>query len=267
MSPKPGNPPPGMTTRHARVKLRLERARLGRMLRESWYRHVRSHIDHLVWSMWDRDWLRSDRVITERNACSHLGDMCLIEVPVSSITHYVLFGRDTPKRRFIWSGDWAERALPFTSHHRYRMLEDIWQHRHDLESSETYRQLLGRIHAAKPRVIANKNLYLDSPEAILHFLQMQADLFDSLSKHGIQRAMAPDDPTVAVGRDGQLHKTHKGRKRTAAARILGLERMTVRIAYLHEHWVLKHRQPHHQRRSDTIRAALHALSTGKSHDT
>ena len=231
MSSSPGNPPPGMTTRHARAKLRLERARLGRMLRESWYRHARSHVDHLVWSMWDRSWLRSDRVITEHNARSHLGDACLIEVPVSSITHYVRFGGDAPKPRFIWSGDWEQQALPFTSHHRYRMLEDIWLHRHDLESSETYRQLLERIHAGKPRIIANKNLYLDSPEAILHFLQMQTNLFDSLSKHGFQRAMAPNDPHRGRGRrraavqDPQGPQTYRRRQNSRTRTNAGPHRL------------------------------------------
>lgn len=261
MKPPSKKRPSKLSASRVAFRFRSGRTRVENAVRESWYRTVRSRTDHLTWFLWERRWALDNSFLSTRNAWAHMSEECRIDVPLSRISYHIDFGPETPKRQFIWKGEWERIAVPLSEHHRYQMMEDIWQHRGRLETSATYNQLLSRIHAGKPRRIPNKGLYLDSPEAIIKFLQMQLILFESLERYGIRPEMAPDDPTVAVGRSGSLYKTNKGRKRTAAAKILGLGKMSMRISHIHEEWIEKHWLPNHRFRSDTVRAALKALQT------
>lgn len=226
----------------AQTLFRMRRLRhsLSKVLREYWYRLVRSPADEVLWTLWNRGYLKSDRLLSRRNVLSHLSGAALLHVPPDHLEYFVDFDCNRSKRRFVWEGEWEARAVPIRSHHRYRLMQDALHYREDLRQSPSFQELLRRSHTGKPRAIVNKGLLLESSDQIEAFLKQQIALLDSIAKQGIRSELAVDEINVAVGRDGTLYKVNAGRKRTMAAKLLGLNVIPVRVTHVHPLWLARH---------------------------
>ena len=211
-------------------------------LREGWYRAVRAPAGKLIWTLWGREILRTNRVVGRRVGIENLPEETWIWIDPQRISRYIA-SRDVDRKRFLRGGDWDQRAPSITEHERYQLMQDVWQHRGDLRASESFRKFMGMIERGKPKRIPNKNYFLNTEERVLEFLEAQLVLFDSMATHGIKPELAPDEMNVAIGRDGEIIKANAGRKRAFGARILGLPAIPVRVAYIHEEWFNHFRQP------------------------
>jgi hypothetical protein len=237
--------------------LRLVRRKLVGWVRGGWYRLVRRPLGFLSWTCWCQlDWV-PDSILSRRNAMVRLGDLTLLEAPPGLIANCVL-DEDVKRKWFLWPGDWDLRAEPVEQHSRYQLMADIWAHRERLEESATLRTFNTLLEAGRPVELLNLGLRLDSSERVLAYLQQQLALFDSLAREGFIPERAPDELKVAIGRNGEIIKANGGRKRLMASRILGLERIPLRIAYMHRDWLQRHRAPG-AHRGDAARAALRAV--------
>lgn len=237
--------------------LRVWQRRLVGWVRGGWYRLVRRPLGYLAWTLWCRlDWV-PDSILSRRNALARLGDLTLIQASPTLINEFVR-DADVRRKRFVWPGDWDQRVEPIECHSRYKLMADVWAHRDHLEESATLRAFNGRIQEGHPVELSNASLRLDSRERVLAFLQQQLDLFRSLARDGFRPVRAPDELKVAIGRSGEFLKANGGRKRLMASRILGLETIPLRIAYVHRDWLQRHRAPG-EHRGDAARAALRAV--------
>jgi|GEM_PF-6483653 len=244
-----------------RLAFLLERIRflLARSFRNGWFRLVRAPIGRVVWWLWAHRWVRSDRVISRRNAINNLPGLTWVQVSPASIRRCVRKG-DVKRKYFFWGGDWDRNAFPITEHSRYRLMADVWRHREAPDQGEMFTELLSLMEQGKPLKMANKGYYLDTPEQIMDFLEAQLNLFASLEAHGICPELAPDEINVAIGRDGEIIKANGGRKRTIAAQLLGMEQIPVRVAYVHRDWVRQFLKP-----GDTTAQALKAALKSLQH--
>lgn len=229
------------------------------MVRESWYRLVRLPADEILWWLWDRGYTSSSRSLSRRNVVAHLQRETLLQVAPRHIEFFVGFDTRRSKRRFLWPGDWEEHAQPIRNHQRYRLMHDALHFRDRVRQSPTFERLLGQLHAGRPRAIVNKGLLLDSPERIEAFLEQQVLLLDSIAEQGLRLDLAPDEINVAVGRNGDLYKVNAGRKRTMAAKLLGIAAMPVRITQMHPLWLERFHGPDSERQARALVRALAAV--------
>ena len=228
-------------------------------IRETWYRAVRSPADEILWTFWDYGYLRTDHLLSRRNVVAHLPAETLLNVSPEHLECFAQFDSSRSRRRFVWPGDWEERAKPIREHHRYRLMEDALHYRNDLRRSPSFQQLLRRSQSGNPRAIANKGLLLVSAEQIEAFLGEQVALLDSIAERGIRPELAVDEMNVAVGRNGTLYKVNAGRKRTMAAKLLGLRAIPVRITQVHPDWLARFPSSPRLPRSHAIVKALDAV--------
>lgn len=216
--------------------------RLAQSIRQGWYRGVREPAGRLVWVLWERELLKDNRIVGRRMGIANLSEETWIWICPQRISRYIASG-DLNRKYFLRGGDWDRRAPSIDEHERYQLMQDVWKHRDDLKASESYGKFIALIEAGQPKQIPNKNYFLSSEERILEFLEAQLVLFDSLAKHGIRPELAPDEMNVAIGRDGEILKANAGRKRVFGAQIIGLPSIPVRVAYVHEDWFNRFREP------------------------
>lgn len=225
-------------------------------LRQGWYRTVRIPAGHIAWFLWSHTNV-DDRILSRKNGVRTLQSLSLAEVPPSSIKRFVQ-DKDVQRKFMIWHGDWDLRAQPIQEHYRYKLMSDLWQHRDQLESSNTYREMVQKIEKNQPVARINKGLLMDTPEKVKDYLEGQIRIFHSLNTEGFRAELAEDELNVAITRDGQLVKANAGRKRLIAAQILDMDSIPVRIAYVHSHWLHRHRRPGESRARALQRAILEA---------
>lgn len=244
---------------NASFRIRRLRHSVSTPIRETWYRVARSPADEILWTLWDHGYLRTDHLLSRRNVVAHLPQETLLNVPPEHVESFAQFGSSRSRRRFVWPGDWEERAKPIREHHRYRLMQDALHYRNDLRRSPSFQQLLRRSQSGNPRVIANKGLLLVSAEQIEAFLSEQVALLDSIAERGIRPELAVDEMNIAVGRNGTLYKVNAGRKRTMAAKLLRLRAIPVRITQVHPDWLARFPSSPRLPRSHAILKALDAV--------
>lgn len=237
--------------------LRVWLRRLVGWVRGGWYRLVRRPLGYLSWTLWCRLHWVPDRILSRRNALARLGDLTLLEASPRLINNFVP-DEAVQRKWFVWPGDWDFRVEPIERHFRYQLMADVWANRDDLQSSATLRNYISRLQEGRPVEVVKTGQRLDSPELVFEYLLQQLELFHSLARDGFRPELAPDELKVAIGRNGEIIKANGGRKRLMAARILGLESIPLRIAYVHSDWLQRHRAPG-QHRGDAARAALRAV--------
>lgn len=248
---------PASPSGRVRFALRVWRRRLVGWLRGGWYRLVRRPLGYLSWTLWCRyDWV-PDSILSRRNALARLGDLTLIQAPPALVGKFVR-DEDVMRKWFVWRGDWDLRAEPIEKHVRHQLMADVWTHRDRLQDSVTLQDYSSRLQLGRPVELLKDNKRLDTRERVLAFLQQQLELFHSLAREGFRPERAADELKVAIGRNGEIYKANGGRKRLMASRILGLETVPLRIAYIHCDWLQRHRSPG-SHRGDAARAALRTV--------
>ena len=221
-------------------RLQYRAAHVVRVLKEVWYHLVRVPFDRVVWVLWRQGWGVPLASLSRRNAFRAFGDATELWVDPQSLEQVVSVKEaGFPKRDFISSRDWDLRGRGIGYNERYVMLADLWAHRSDLRSSNTFKDYQRRMQVGRPVRTINKLIYLNSDETILEYLREQLLLLDSVSESGVIKGTTADDIKVAVDRQGRLVKVNGGRKRTAAAIIVGAPALPVRVCHIHEQYLKK----------------------------
>lgn len=228
-----------MTNSAVLFRVRLLKAHLLKKFRNLWYRIVRAPLGHLAWWAWKRFPTVDDRVLSRRNMIAQLPELTALTVSPHAVQRYVK-DSDVQRKFFIWQGNWDLRSPSLNKHYRYRLMADIWHHRNNLRQSQTYQDLLSRIRKGEPVQRLNKGLHINTPQKALAFVEQQLELFDSLASQGVRPELAKDEINVAIGRNGEIIKANSGRKRLIAAQLLELDRVPVRIAYIHRDFIDRH---------------------------
>jgi hypothetical protein len=99
-----------------------------------------------------------------------------------------------------------------------------------------------------------------TPAQIEAYLRDCVELVESMRDHGYREQPGDDDINVAVTRDGSMVKTSAGRKRIAAARLAGVQRIPVRVANVHMAWWRMQRTRHDGPEEERLRRALEQVA-------
>jgi len=152
-----------MPSSSLKFRIRTFKHTSSRVIRHAWYQTIRIPAGQLAWTLWQSSRLVSDRMLSRRNGIRILGDLTLADVPPDCIQRCVR--DDDVKRKFlIWPGDWDQRTRPMAEHYRYGPMQDLWQHRDQIENSESYHDLVQRIERKQPLARVNKSILVDTPD-------------------------------------------------------------------------------------------------------
>ncbi|MGM0954034.1 MAG: hypothetical protein ACQEW7_13765 [Pseudomonadota bacterium] len=226
----------GSNTQNIAFKTKAWKRQITKFVREGWYTFTRAPLEKLIWVVWSRFGVVGDKAISRRNGINRLNELTWMEVAPSSIKYYVL-PDDVDRKHFLWQGDWDRRVQLMSSHQRFKLMEDLWQHRDNLEKSQSYQPMLKDLEKGITHKHLNRNMLIDSPAKALELLESQTRIFHSLMENGYKAELATDEIKVAVDRHGNLIKANGGRKRLSAAIICALPSIPVRIAYIHQNWL------------------------------
>lgn len=182
-----------------------------------------------------------------------------------------------PSRFFLGAGEWSGVLQPIAQSPVY--LQAVQLIAADLMFRRTpiYRRLKTIIAAGRSRLI--NNVEIDTVEKLDDYFRNYQTMLRRARKHGILRRPAVKldaDPAlyrtnharplwaevserdvgVAIDRDGTLHRIGPGKHRTAAAKVVCLERMPCEVRMVHVEWI-KSQIPQLSRPRDL----LHAIRT------
>lgn len=144
--------------------------------------------------------------------------------------------RSKAKSAFLWRGDWDLTYFDFRTSSRYRFISDVWMHRHALEQSENYRELMQRIEQGKPHSSYQKGFLLNTPDKVLAYLETYVGYMNEMARSGFDDTLGKDRLGVAIDRHGGIVKINRGLHRLAMAQVLGLEEIVVRVRAVHVDW-------------------------------
>lgn len=250
-------------------RFRAFRHRFGKRFRDGLYRAIRRPAAHLLWSIWSRGGPVPDRMISRRVAVDRLDDATRLHLPPAMLDRIVCSpktGRAVAKpdrRKFFWPGDWDLWTRPLEENSRFKLMADVWNHRDDLRASASWHALVADMEQGRAYARIPQGLALDTPERIETYLRDCIALIASIRDQGFREDLSVEDINVAIDRNGRILKTNAGRKRLAAARLVGLETIPVRIAHVHAEWWRQQRDRH----SGTAEARLHRALQEVAADT
>jgi hypothetical protein len=144
-------------------------------------------------------------------------------------------------RPFAFSGT-HYTFRPLEGGQTHKLMMDVWQHRHALEQSETFRQISEDLLANG--IYRHKRYEIREPGDITTLMQTCfLDLLISMDRDGYQRGKKSKFATGGLGKaliwkDGTLWHENGATHRLAAARIVGVQSgFPLRIVGAHRDWL------------------------------
>lgn len=209
------------------------------------------------------------RGLTRSAVQERLGDQLLVWIDPRAIEHYVwknvsVLGRADGRLRraptswrrlglalvrslrghtddpsFVVPHERYRSPVPIEQVAKYRKVADLVAHRDDYVRSAWYGDLVGQLERdgkAQHKLVTMRTL----DEVRTFFEGYLLPLVDSMARTGYDPTLAPDLANGMVGADGALHKANKADHRFYVARILGVERVPMRVIAVHERWAQDH---------------------------
>lgn len=179
-----------------------------------------------------------------------------------------------PSRYFLGAGDWSGSLLPIEKSPIYLQAVQLKEAGFAFRRTPIYRRLRKVISGGETRML--NNVELDTVEKLDAYFRNYRNMLMRARKHGIRRRppvildgghaqyrvngarplwaeLSERDVGIAIDRDGRLHRIGPGKHRTAAAKVLGLERMPCEVRMVHVDW-LTGRVPQPRNPGQLIRA-------------
>lgn len=121
---------------------------------------------------------------------------------------------------------------------KYQKVADLIAHRGDCERSAWFADLVRELE--RDGRAQHKLVVMLTLDVHAFFERYVLPNVDSMERSGYDPTLAPDLANAMVGADGALHKANKADHRFYVARILGVERVPMRVIGVHEHWAQDH---------------------------
>jgi hypothetical protein len=157
--------------------------------------------------------------------------------------------------RFLDAGDWSALIVPEAGLREHQEIRELVYYRERFHEAPAYRALVTQIAAGRParRLV----MTLDSAAAVDRYFQHYLALIESIEtvgyrdrySMGIYRLPGGGGVAawlsghhkrnigVAIGPGGELFRFLGGRRRTAIAQALGLDRVAVEVRLVHAAWL------------------------------
>lgn len=248
---------------------RMLRSRAAFRLKESFKRSMGRPLEDKLFRRWldgklGSLWLE-EQGLPRRSVEAYAGERLNLEIDPAVLTKGLDYPASFPNRTlrrkvsnlFLWSGNWDLTTPTLADTQRQRYITDIWTHRLDLTASGSYTYLMAKLAEGTPLRSHHQGILLDSEARIRTYLDRYRLYMEDMLCFGFKPSLGKDPLGIVVGRHGNLIKSNKGLHRIAMAQTLGLQRVTVRVRALHQHWWERHKGNANGREAlDKVLAAL-----------
>ena len=174
-----------------------------------------------------------EEVLGEDALTLHVDPRKLIRIAVYASRH---LEKRPSSMAFIWDGTWDQRREDLRVGTRYRLISEIDEHRHELERTERYQELMECIERGAPWSSHQLGVVLDTPERIIDYLKVYVTFLDDMAANGFDADRGKDPIGVAISREGTILKVNRGLHRLAMAQRLGVPSIPVRVRHVHRLW-------------------------------
>lgn len=144
------------------------------------------------------------------------------------------------KRLYLMPGQWDKTETLFRDYPTYQYMKDLYDNNFDYLKTRRYRELIDKIETGE--VIEHKHFKMRSKEDVVEdYFKRYIGIFKSMEEKGyLPNKNNPG--LVAIGRNGELIKTSRGRHRLSIAQLLGVKSVMVKVEFIHPEWMMKHYQ-------------------------
>lgn len=178
-----------------------------------------------------------------------LGDGLVIMVDPRAITMYAPVGslrgkveKKKPaarlvnmihRRNLVLPTGWIMETRPFSALPASVFLSELWAAQGDYTQTARYRDIMADLDAGRIVRMESKGYTITSTSDAARYFEDYVALLRSMAAEGYVAGRAVDDMLVMVGRDRKLVKESRGRHRFAAAQVVGVPSVPVRISHIH----------------------------------
>lgn len=144
------------------------------------------------------------------------------------------------KGLYLIPGQWDKTETLFRDYPTYQYMKELFDNNFDYLKTRRYRELIDKIETGE--VIEHKHFKMRSKEDVIEdYFRRYIGIFKSMEEKGyIPNKNNPG--LVAIGRNGELIKTSRGRHRLSIAQLLGIKSIMVKVEFIHPEWMMKHYQ-------------------------
>lgn len=147
----------------------------------------------------------------------------------------------------------------FKNNSRYKFLNELWELNFNYKKTEFYSSL--KVDIKEKSIVKRKHYILKSEDDLNNYCQRFVDLLKSIQRDGYNEEKAPGKVAVFIGPAGELVKESSGRHRLAAAQIVGLEKIPIRITHIHQEWIDSKLPNYKELDSQTFKSKLSNIIT------
>ncbi|KAA0014617.1 hypothetical protein F0A17_02955 [Billgrantia pellis] len=235
------------------LRFRMLRSRTGYRLKESFKRRLGRPVEDKLFERWlngkPGGGLLETHGLPRRSVEAYFNGRLDLDIDPNQLSQGLSFPDSFPNRTqrrkvsniFIWPGDWDLVTADLSRSQRQRFVQDIWDHRLDLTTSNSYAELTEKLEQGRPLRSHHHGIVLDSEARILIYLSRYRLYMEDMSCFGFKADLGKDKLGIAIDRNGHLVKINKGLHRLAMAQTLGIRRATVRIRSIHQLWWEQHK--------------------------
>jgi hypothetical protein len=142
-----------------------------------------------------------------------------------------------PARSRLVQADDYIRLGTFRETETWRFLDELWRADLDFRSVSRYHDFARRIAAGETIVLRSKRRRMATTSELDAYFADYVDLLRSMHERGYVATGASDRIMIMIDRHGGIMKETKGRHRLAAAQIVGVRSVPVKISHVHAAWV------------------------------
>lgn len=135
-------------------------------------------------------------------------------------------------------GEWDIKSIPIVDVEKYIRMKDFVENVMSFESSIWYQNLVECY--TQNGFAAHKKIFMYSVDDIKSFFVNYAvPLAQSLSTNGYKFKIGDEIGSIAIDRNGTIHKAGSGTHRFFLSKILGVSSVPVQVTFVHTEWLQK----------------------------
>lgn len=135
-------------------------------------------------------------------------------------------------------GEWDIKSKLITDVDKYLLMKDFVDNLPSFHDSLWYKDLIEKY--TRYGIATHKKLYMYSVSDIeTFFVQYAIPLARSLSISGYKYNIGDEVGSIAIDRNGSIHKAGSGTHRFFLSKILGVRQVPVQVTFVHTEWLRK----------------------------
>ncbi len=125
----------------------------------------------------------------------------------------------------------------FVDSRKYKFMKELWDADFDYRNTEWYLVLKHKIDKGDIVEMPVKGYHLAGMDDLETYFMDYVNLLKSMKTEGFLPDKGRDELRVIIDPEGEILKTSKGRHRLAAAQIVGIDQIPVRVRHIHKKWI------------------------------